>query len=598
MSGGLDSSVTAWLLAREGRPVVGLSMLLWDHSGVEAHGRCCGALDLGDAKRVAQQAGIPHYTLRMDRGVPREGGRSLRRRLPRRPHAQPVRALQHLDQVRPPAGAGAAAGRRAGWRPATTRASSTGPDGPELHTAVDAGKDQSYYLFELTAGAARRLPLPARRDDQAARCASSPARPGWWWPRRGRAWRSASSPAACASSSRRRWPSTRSATREPALAEPARAGRRPRARSSATGQPYYRYTVGQRRGLGPRRAEPALRAADRARGATGSSWARTPTCWPPGSSASGSTGSVPDPAGEVEATVKIRSRHPGVAARIRPLGDGRVEIDFADAPARRHPRPGRRLLPGHPRARRLLDRGPAVGTLPEADLCREELLFLFLVWAGLAFLTACGDDAPRRADPSRLPRRDGRGGRGPPAGGRWPHRRLLSGEARAERGAGGPVPAARAGERHPRDPLLEARRGPELSPLPHPELSARSRRTGARLRGRPPAGALLDGPGRGLAPGRGRGPAGDPGDHRRAGHGPLPLHGPRRREPPRAARPGADGDPPAGGSPRAAPISRPGWGSSPSTTGRARGPSSASGARSSIRRIARGQLAAISGWRR
>ena len=67
MSGGLDSSVTAWMLAREGRSVVGLSMLLWDQSGVEANGRCCGALDLGDARRVAQQAGIPHYTLKLDR---------------------------------------------------------------------------------------------------------------------------------------------------------------------------------------------------------------------------------------------------------------------------------------------------------------------------------------------------------------------------------------------------------------------------------------------------------------------------------------------------------------------------------------------------
>ena len=67
MSGGLDSSVTAWLLAREPAPVVGLSMLLWDRSGERRHGRCCSALDLGDAKRVAQQAGIPHYTLRMDR---------------------------------------------------------------------------------------------------------------------------------------------------------------------------------------------------------------------------------------------------------------------------------------------------------------------------------------------------------------------------------------------------------------------------------------------------------------------------------------------------------------------------------------------------
>jgi tRNA-specific 2-thiouridylase len=38
----------------------------------------------------------------------------------------------------------------------------------------------------------------------------------------------------------------------------------------------------------------------------------------------------PDPEGEVEATVKIRSRHPGVRARIRPLGEDRVEIRFAD----------------------------------------------------------------------------------------------------------------------------------------------------------------------------------------------------------------------------------------------------------------------------
>ncbi|MGB6640896.1 MAG: tRNA 2-thiouridine(34) synthase MnmA, partial [Thermoanaerobaculia bacterium] len=46
MSGGLDSSVVAWLLSREDQPVVGLSMLLWDRSGEETHGRCCGALDL------------------------------------------------------------------------------------------------------------------------------------------------------------------------------------------------------------------------------------------------------------------------------------------------------------------------------------------------------------------------------------------------------------------------------------------------------------------------------------------------------------------------------------------------------------------------
>ncbi len=66
MSGGLDSSVTAWMLARSGEPVVGLSMLLWDRSHENTHGRCCGALDLGDARRVARQCEIPHYTLAME----------------------------------------------------------------------------------------------------------------------------------------------------------------------------------------------------------------------------------------------------------------------------------------------------------------------------------------------------------------------------------------------------------------------------------------------------------------------------------------------------------------------------------------------------
>ena len=80
MSGGLDSSVTASLLAKSGQPVVGLSMLLWDHSqdvappGAEnaSNGRCCGALDLGDARRVAQQIGIPHYTLRLEEDFRRQ----------------------------------------------------------------------------------------------------------------------------------------------------------------------------------------------------------------------------------------------------------------------------------------------------------------------------------------------------------------------------------------------------------------------------------------------------------------------------------------------------------------------------------------------
>ena len=128
MSGGLDSSVTAWLLARRGpSPVIGLSMLLWDHSGVEAHGRCCGALDLGDARRVAQQAGIPHYTLRMDEEFRAEGGRSLRRRTtwPAARRARACAATPGSSSTSCSSGRGAWA--PSGWRPATTPASWTAP---------------------------------------------------------------------------------------------------------------------------------------------------------------------------------------------------------------------------------------------------------------------------------------------------------------------------------------------------------------------------------------------------------------------------------------------------------------------------------------
>jgi tRNA-specific 2-thiouridylase len=66
MSGGVDSSVAALLLAREGADVVGLSMHLWDHdrdgTGA-AEGRCCTLDDLGTARRAAEKIGIPHYVL-------------------------------------------------------------------------------------------------------------------------------------------------------------------------------------------------------------------------------------------------------------------------------------------------------------------------------------------------------------------------------------------------------------------------------------------------------------------------------------------------------------------------------------------------------
>ena len=72
MSGGVDSSVAAALLAREGHDVVGLSMQLYDHSGSRADGQvrfgsCCTIDDLYDARRVATTLGIPHYIVNFER---------------------------------------------------------------------------------------------------------------------------------------------------------------------------------------------------------------------------------------------------------------------------------------------------------------------------------------------------------------------------------------------------------------------------------------------------------------------------------------------------------------------------------------------------
>jgi len=64
MSGGVDSSVTAALLADAGYDVVGITLQLYDH-GATSHrkGACCAGRDIHDARAVAAQIGIPHYVL-------------------------------------------------------------------------------------------------------------------------------------------------------------------------------------------------------------------------------------------------------------------------------------------------------------------------------------------------------------------------------------------------------------------------------------------------------------------------------------------------------------------------------------------------------
>ncbi len=329
MSGGLDSSVTAWLLSRGDDPVVGLSMLLWDRSTEARHGRCCGALDLGDARRVAQQCGIPHYTLRMEEEFRRqvvdpfvEDYLAGRTPIPCTRCNTWIKFDLFLEKARALGAERIATGHYA-------RIAGR-PDGPELHAAACAEKDQSYYLFELTRGqlATSLFPLGERSKaevrEEARRAGLVVAEKG-------------ESMEVCFVSG-----GVREFVEEQARARPERFPRPPDGRPSrivdeegnvlGEGEPYYRYTVGQRRGLGVAAGERLYVLGldpERNRVTVG----RRPALQARGLRGERLDWIGPDPGGSVEATVKIRSRHTGVASLVRPLGGGEAEVEFAEPQA-------------------------------------------------------------------------------------------------------------------------------------------------------------------------------------------------------------------------------------------------------------------------
>ncbi len=150
MSGGVDSSVVAAELAREGYDVVGVTLQLYDHGAALAKkGACCAGQDIHDARRIAEELGFPHYVLDYENifreAVIDEFADSYLA------GATPVPCIRCNERVKFKDLMATAKDLDADCM-ATGHyiRRFVGAHGPELHMAADPGRDQSYFLFSTT----------------------------------------------------------------------------------------------------------------------------------------------------------------------------------------------------------------------------------------------------------------------------------------------------------------------------------------------------------------------------------------------------------------------------------------------------------------
>lgn len=150
MSGGVDSSVVAAMLAEEGYDVVGVTLQLYDHGAALAKsGACCAGRDIHDARRVAEEMNFPHYVLDYENifkdAVIDEFAESYLA------GATPVPCIRCNERVKFKDLLQTARDLEADCM-ATGHyiQRKLGPGGPELHCASDAARDQSYFLFSTT----------------------------------------------------------------------------------------------------------------------------------------------------------------------------------------------------------------------------------------------------------------------------------------------------------------------------------------------------------------------------------------------------------------------------------------------------------------
>jgi tRNA-specific 2-thiouridylase len=150
MSGGVDSSVVAGLMHEAGHEVIGITLQLYD-SGAAAgrKGACCAGQDIYDAKRVADHFGFAHYVIDAEArfrssviSAFADGYASGQTPVPCIACNQSLKFGDLLEMARDLGADALATGhyvRRV-----------MGVDGAEMHQAVDAARDQSWFLFATT----------------------------------------------------------------------------------------------------------------------------------------------------------------------------------------------------------------------------------------------------------------------------------------------------------------------------------------------------------------------------------------------------------------------------------------------------------------
>lgn len=151
MSGGVDSSVCAALLADQGYDVIGLTMQLYDHGAATSKSKtCCAGQDIHDARRVADKVGFPHYVLdyeaRFEKDVIVPFAESYMRGETPIPCILCNQTVKFRDLINAARDIGADALATGHYIRRVEENDHVG-----LYRAKDLSKDQSYFLFATTA---------------------------------------------------------------------------------------------------------------------------------------------------------------------------------------------------------------------------------------------------------------------------------------------------------------------------------------------------------------------------------------------------------------------------------------------------------------